>query len=163
MTELSGRESSDRLTAAACWVVRIALSAAFLSAVSDRFGLWGPPGSAGVSWGSVANYETYVAKLNWFLPRSLVPVVGWLATVAEVSLAFGLIVGWRLRWVALAAGLLLATFATAMAFALGPKSPLDYSVPSAVGAALLLAAVSPTGAERRAEKALSVSANKTEE
>lgn len=135
----------DRRVVAACWAVRLALAASFLSAVADRLGAWGPPGGAGVAWGSVEKYEGYVAKLNWFLPPALVSPVGWAATSAEVLLAAGLLVGWRLRWVALAAGLLLATFAVAMTVSLGPKPPLDYSVPSAAGAALLLAAISPAG------------------
>jgi uncharacterized membrane protein YphA (DoxX/SURF4 family) len=128
--------------AVACWMVRAALAAAFLSAVADRFGLWGPPGTPGVSWGSVPKYEEYVAQLNWFLPAGLVSVAGWAATACEVILAIGLLIGWRLRQVAAAAGLLLTTFAVSMAAALGPKSPLDYSVPSAAAAAFLLAAVS---------------------
>ncbi len=127
----------------ACWAVRIALAMAFLSAVADRLGFWGPPGSPGVSWGAVAQYEAYVAKLNWFVPPTLIPAIGWMATVAEILIAIGLIVGWHLRWVALAAAVLLTTFATAMFTALGPKPPLDYSVLSAASAAFLLYAVTP--------------------
>jgi uncharacterized membrane protein YphA (DoxX/SURF4 family) len=97
----------------------------------------------------VPKYEEYVAQLNWFLPARLVPAVGWVATSCEVILAIGLLIGWRLRWVAVAAGLLLTTFAVAMAAAFGPKSPLDYSVPSAAAAAFLLAAVSrPSRSEK---------------
>jgi hypothetical protein len=128
--------------AVACWVARAALAASFLSAVADRLGLWGPPGAQGVSWGSLSKYEEYVAQLNWFLPAGLVPAVGWVATTCEVILAIGLLIGWRLNRVAVAAGLLLTTFAVSMAVALGLKSPLDYSVPSAAAAAFLLAAVS---------------------
>ncbi len=32
-------------------VLRWALAVTILSAVADRFGLWGPPGTANVSWG----------------------------------------------------------------------------------------------------------------
>src|SRR6478609_8284990 len=73
----------NRRLVAACWVVRLALAASFLSAVADRLGLWGPPGAAGVAWGSVPKYEEYVAQLNSFLPAGLVPVVGWAATACE--------------------------------------------------------------------------------
>jgi putative oxidoreductase len=124
------------------WIVRLALAASFLSAVADRLGAWGPPGRAGVVWGSVRNYEEYVATLNWWLPANMIAPVGWAATVAEVLIAIGLIVGWRLKRVALAAGILLMLFAAAMVAALGFKPPLDYSVFSAMGAAFLLAAVS---------------------
>ncbi|MEW4453007.1 DoxX family protein [Bremerella sp. JC817] len=125
----------------ACWFVRFALAAAFLSAVGDRFGLWGPPGAEGVAWGSIENYEAYVGMLNWFLPSALISPVGWVATGAEVVIAIGLLVGFQLRWFALAAGLLLTIFATAMMGAFGPKPPLDYSVLSAASAAYLLFAV----------------------
>jgi uncharacterized membrane protein YphA (DoxX/SURF4 family) len=141
MNERDERRATVSL-AVACWVVRAALAASFLSAVADRLGLWGPAGTQGVSWGSVPKYEEYVAQLNWFLPAGLAPAVGWVATTCEVVLALGLLIGWRLDRVAVAAGLLLTVFAVAMAVALGPKSPLDYSVPSAAAAAFLLAAVS---------------------
>ena len=138
----------NRRLMAACWVVRLALATSFLSAVADRLGLWGPPGAAGVAWGSVPKYEEYVAQLNWFLPAVLVPVVGWAATACEMTLAIGLLIGWRLHWVAFVAGILLTAFAVMMAVALGPKSPLDYSVPSAAGAAFLLAALTCTTSPR---------------
>lgn len=125
----------------ACWFVRVALAAAFLSAVTDRFGLWGEPGSEGVVWGSVAQYESYVALLNWFLPAALISPVGWIATILEIAIAVGLLLGWQLRWFALAAAVLLAIFATTMVVALGPKPPLDYSVFTAASAAFLLYAV----------------------
>jgi uncharacterized membrane protein YphA (DoxX/SURF4 family) len=134
--------ASWRLVGLAGWAVRLALAAAFLSAVADRFGIWGPPGAESVAWGSVPKYEEYVALLNWFLPASMISPVGWAATIAEVAIAIGLLVGWQLRWFALAAGALLSIFAIAMFAALGPKPPLDYSVLSAASAAFLLAAVS---------------------
>src|SRR5262249_28705116 len=138
----------NRRLMAACWVVRLALAASFLSAVAYRLRLWVPPGAAGVAWGSVPKYEEYVAQLNWFLPAVLVPVVGWAATACEVTLAIGLLIGWRLQWVAFVAGILLTAFAVMMAVALGPKSPLDYSVPSAAGAAFLFAARAGTARPR---------------
>ncbi|MGC4002928.1 MAG: DoxX family protein [Pirellulales bacterium] len=123
------------------WALRIALAATFLSAVADRLGLWGPPGTPGVAWGDVAQYEAYVAVLNGFLPSSWIPIVGWTATGAEIVLAFGLLIGVGLRWFAWASAALLSTFAITMVVALGPKPPLDYSVFTAASAAALLAAV----------------------
>jgi putative oxidoreductase len=58
--------------------LRFALALAFLSAVADRFGLWGKPGSPGVSWGNMTQFNAYVAKLNWFLPAAVIPLTGWL-------------------------------------------------------------------------------------
>ena len=108
--------------------LRIALALAFLSAVADRFGLWGKPGRPGVSWGNMERFNAYVAKLNWFLPAAVIPLTGWVATAAEFLLGLGLLIGWRLRWVSLASALLLLCFGLTMLFALGPKAPLDYSV-----------------------------------
>ncbi len=136
---------SWRILPVAIWIVRIALAAAFISAVADRFGLWGPPGSAGVSWGNLERFNAYVATLNWFLPASLIPVVGWTATIAEVALATALIVGWQLRWAALFSAVLLLLFGLTMAIAVGPKAPLDYSVFSAATAAFLLFATHSNG------------------
>jgi hypothetical protein len=72
-----------------------------------------------------------------------VPAAGWTATVLEVALAVGLLVGVRLRAVALATGILLSVFAVTMTVALGPEPPLSYSVWSAAAGAFLLASLRP--------------------
>ena len=59
----------------------------------------------------------------------------------EIVIAVALLVGWQLRWFALAAAVLLTLFASAMLAALGPKPPLDYSVFTAASAAFLLYSV----------------------
>jgi uncharacterized membrane protein YphA (DoxX/SURF4 family) len=121
------------------WLLRVGLAAAFLSAVADRFGLWGQPGSRGVSWGDMAHFYDYTAEVNAFLPSTLIPAVAWLATIAETGLAFALLSGVCRRPVALATGVLLTLFALAMSISLGVHSALAYSVPTAAAAALLLA------------------------
>lgn len=120
---------------------RIALGAAFLSAVADRFGLWGKYGG----WGNFANFEQYTAQVNSFMPAFIIPFLAWAATAAELSLGFTLIVGIWTRWVARGASALLLLFGTAMAISFGIKSPLDYSVFSASAAAFLLS----VGQEKR--------------
>jgi len=114
---------------------RIALGAAFLSAVADRFGLWGKYGG----WGNFANFTTYTAQVNSFMPAFIIPSLAWAATLAELSLGIALIFGVWPRWVAFGAAALLFMFGTAMAISFGIKSPLDYSVFSASAGALLLA------------------------
>jgi hypothetical protein len=121
--------------------LRIALALAFLSAVADRFGLWGKPGEPGVSWGNMTQFNAYVAKLNWFLPTAVIPLTGWAVTAAELLLGLGLLVGWQLRWVSLASALLLLSFGLTMFLVLGLKAPLDYSVFTASCAAFLLFAM----------------------
>ena len=118
---------------------RIALGAAFLSAVGARFGLYGRD----VGWGNFANFTKYTAEVNSFMPAFTIPFLAWGATVAETFCGLGLILGLWPRWVAIGSALLLAVFATAMAISFGIKSPLDYSVFSASAAAALLALHSP--------------------
>ena len=136
---------SRRWLRVAQWAVRMAIGIGFLSAVADRFGLWGPPGAPGVTWGNVAKYNAYVAQLNWFVPAVLIPVVGWIATIAELVLGLALLVGFRLRWSALLSALLLLAFGLTMTLALGPHAPLSYSVFAAASAAFLLFATLPAG------------------
>ena len=120
--------------------LRLALGVSFLSAVADRFGLWGAYGSANVSWGSYPRFVAYTAELLWLLPPATVPALALGATIAETLFGLLLILGWRTRLAALLGGILLTIFALSMTLALGVKVPLDYSVFSAAGGALLLAA-----------------------
>ena len=114
---------------------RVALGAAFLSAVASRFGLW----DRTLDLKHFANFILYAGQVNSFMPSSVVPYIAVTATVAETSLGVLLIMGLWLRWVSLASALLLAMFGTAMAISFGLQSPMDYSVFSASGAAVLLA------------------------
>jgi len=115
---------------------RIALGAAFLSGIADRFGLYR---GKNVGYGNFDGFLRYTAQVNSFMPRSTIPFLGWAATAAELSLGIALILGLWTRWVALASALLLVLFGTAMAISFGIKSPLDYSVFSASAAAFMLA------------------------
>jgi putative oxidoreductase len=114
---------------------RIALGAAFLSAVAGRFGLW----DRTFDLEHFANFLEYAGEVLVFMPKASVPYLAAAATVCETILGISLILGLWQRWVATASAILLAMFGTAMAISLGPKSPMDYSVYSASGAAVLLA------------------------
>ena len=118
---------------------RIALGAAFLSGIADRFGLWGKT----TGYGDFAHFVQYTAQVNSFMPAFTIPFLAWAATVAELVLGIALISGVWIRWVALGSALLLFLFGTAMAISFGLKSPLDYSVFSASAAAVLLAFYAP--------------------
>jgi putative oxidoreductase len=115
---------------------RIALGAAFLAGVADRFNLWP---SRWEGYGGWAGFVRYTAKVNSFAPSWMIPFLAYAATAAELTLGIGLLVGYRLRAVSLASAALLLLFGTAMTISFGPNSPLQYSVFSAAGAALLLA------------------------
>jgi putative oxidoreductase len=114
---------------------RIALAAAFLSAVAARFGLWSGRGFRA----SFDRFVDYTAQVNSFMPAATIPSLAWAATALELSLGVALLVGLRLRWIGLAASGLLVLFGLAMAISFGVKEPLDYSVFSASAGALLLA------------------------
>jgi uncharacterized membrane protein YphA (DoxX/SURF4 family) len=119
--------------------IRVAISAGFLSAVADRFGLWGAAGAAGVAWGNFDSFVTYTGQLTPWAPRWLVPALAWIATVLEVLLGLQLLIGLRTRVAAVASGVLLLSFAFGMLLHSGPKAPLDYSVVAAASAAFALA------------------------
>jgi uncharacterized membrane protein YphA (DoxX/SURF4 family) len=109
-------------------LLRVGLSSGLLSAVADRFGLWGRPGTSQVVWGTFSSFLAYTKTLNPWCPPALVPVLGWSATFAEFALGIALLVGFWLRWTALLTALLTGTFALAMTCVEGVHSPLNYSV-----------------------------------
>jgi len=119
--------------------LRLALAAGFLSAVADRWGLWGPFGTPLVGWGDMTHFMPYVATLNPWFPAYVIPVVGWTATIAEVVLAVMLIAGFQTRWAARLSGWLLLAFAIGMSAGPGVKSALNASVFAAAGGAFMLA------------------------
>jgi uncharacterized membrane protein YphA (DoxX/SURF4 family) len=119
--------------------MRLSLAAAFLSAVADRLGVWGPHGSPHVSWGDWQHFRMYADRLNWYMPGAVQPAAAVLATAAEAIFAIALITGFRLREAAIGSGVLLTIFGISMALSLGMKAPLDYSVFTAATAAFSLA------------------------
>lgn len=118
------------------WFLRIALSLGFLSAVADRFGYWPEKFSA---WGNWPAFLAYTEKLNPWIPRGWVNGIGVLATSLEIILGIGLLIGYKLRLVALASGILLFLFGAAMTFAISIKSAFDASVFAAAAASFALA------------------------
>jgi len=123
--------------------LRLALGAGLLSAVADRFGCWGPPGTALVAWGNFHNFLNYTTVLNPWLPASWIPSIGWSTTICEAAFGVALILGLRTKLAALASGLMTLLFALAMASTLGVKAPLNYTVFALSAGALLLAGVGP--------------------
>ena len=102
---------------------RLALAIGFLSAVADRLGLWTPLlGSENVVWGNMESFTAYTGVLLPWIPKFLIPLLAWTATIAETILGI----------------LLLITFAFSMSFSLNVKAPFDYSVFAAAACAFLL-------------------------
>lgn len=117
------------------WFLRLSLSAGLLSAVADRFGLWGAERSAWGDWGS---FLAYTQQINPWVPAFLIPALGAVVTVLEVALGIMLLIIYRTDLIAKATGVLLLLFALAMATSSSIKSPLDASVFSASAAAFAL-------------------------
>ena len=132
------RPETTRFAKSSLVFVRLALGVSFLSAVADRFGLWGAYGQPNVSWGNYARFLDYTAKINWYLPSSMISAAAIVATAAETLFGLLLIIGWKTRVTAVLSGVLLTIFALAMTVSLGVKAPLSYSVFSAAAGALLL-------------------------
>ncbi|WP_433967204.1 hypothetical protein [Tunturiibacter gelidiferens] len=144
---------TSRVVVFALWMGRIALAVTLLSAVADRFGLWGPHGSPRAAWGDWAHFVAYCGVLNSFAPKALVPALAWISTGLETVFGLGLLIGYKLEYVAYGSAGLFALFALAMTWSLGVKAPLDYSVFADAGGALLLGALaSVVKSEGRSER-----------
>ena len=109
-------------------LVRILMAADFLLAVADRFGILGPPGAAGVISGDFTHFIDYTRSIASFAPGSLAPALAVLATIAEITLVIGLLLGIRLRLAALGAALLLTTYGASMMMSLPAAEQFHYNV-----------------------------------
>ncbi|MGV0812084.1 hypothetical protein ABQF34_09005 [Mycolicibacterium boenickei] len=127
-----------RLLYTATLFARLALAAAFLSAVADRFGLWGPAGTPNVAWGNFESFTAYAHVLAPYLSGALLDLVAWGATIVEIILGVALLLGIALRWVSFASAATLIAFGISMFFFAGFETPFSASVFTAAAAALLL-------------------------
>jgi uncharacterized membrane protein YphA (DoxX/SURF4 family) len=119
--------------------LRISLALAYLSAVADRFGLWGPSGTSGVTWGNYQNFLGYTASLMAWLPEGLTHFLGHVATGLEVILAILMLTGIKVKESAYVSAALLMSFVFTMSTSYGVKSAMDYSVLTAAAASFALA------------------------
>jgi uncharacterized membrane protein YphA (DoxX/SURF4 family) len=133
--------NNERVLQSARVFLRLALGVTFLVAIGDRFGWLGAYGSKNVSWGDWAHFVQYVAVLNPFVPKSLLPGLAVLETVIELGLGIALLLGIYQRVVAWSSAALLMSLALTMSIALGITAPLSYSVFTAAGGAMLLGAI----------------------
>lgn len=128
------------------WFLRVALSAGFLSATADRFGMWPKEVSA---WGNWQSFVAYTKSLNPFAPDSLVPLLAYTATGLEIALGVLLLTNFKTNWVAKASSALLLLFALSMTISKGIKAPLDYSVFTGSAAAFALSMLVKTGQNKK--------------
>ena len=125
-------------------ILRIVLAITMLSAVADRFGIWGAPGSHQVAWGNWDNFVTYTQTLNPYANRAISEILGGVATFFEVLLSLLLLFGFKTRLAALGTTILMFFFAFVMSVSVSVKAPFDYSVWTSAAAALLLANIGKT-------------------
>lgn len=118
--------------------LRITLGIGLLSAVADRFGLWGNFGETAVAWGNWNNFVDYTSILNFNISKPYATVLASIATIAEIILAILLIIGYKLKHVAKLTALLLFAFGLMMSVNTNLKYALDYSVFVGCFASLLL-------------------------
>ncbi|MBT1690766.1 DoxX family membrane protein [Dawidia soli] len=116
-------------------LLRLALSATFLSAVASRLSLWGARS------GGWKNFLDYTAQTCSWAPAGWIPFLAVTATALEITFALLLFVGYQTPWAALGSAVLTFLFAVSMAYSFGLKEPLDYSVFVFSAAALLLASL----------------------
>lgn len=115
--------------------LRFAIAIGFLSAVADRFGLWGKEVSV---WGDWTHFLEYTQLINPWFSNTFVSLAGIVATTAEVVFALFLIIGFKTELFARLSGFLLLVFALSMTFSTGIKGALDFSVFTASGGAFAL-------------------------
>ena len=116
-------------------LLRVALAAGFLSAVSSRLGLWGEYSSG---W---ENFLAYTEEVNSFVPKNWIPAIAITSTILETLLALLLLIGYQTKFAAVGTAILTFGFALAMTYSFGVKEPLDYSVFTFSMAAFLLSTV----------------------
>src|SRR5436190_3082661 len=85
---------------------RVAVGAAFLSAVAGRFGLW----RGHLDWDAFTRFIARTAELNPFMPAAAMPWLAWAATLVETTFGIALITGVQVRRAAFGSALLLAWF-----------------------------------------------------
>ncbi len=118
--------------------LRIFIGFAFMGAICDRLGLFGGPGTHGVSWGNFKNFVAYTAQVNSFLPAALIPSLAAIESIIEGALGAAMMLGFGVRKVTLASAALLCCLGLAMTISLGPASQFPFAVFVLTAGALVL-------------------------
>jgi putative oxidoreductase len=122
-------------------LLRLAIGITFLTPVLDRLGILGRAGTGNIEWGNWENFINYTTTLMPFFERPMVNVMGLIATIAEATIAVGLIVGCKTKYVALGSCLLTLTFIVFMATSVGIQKAINFGVFTASAASFLLSKI----------------------
>jgi hypothetical protein len=109
-------------------LLRIFIGIAFVSAIGDRLGLFGGPGTPAVSWGNFQNFVSYTAQVNSFLSGRIIPALAVVESFIEGGLGIAMLLGLEVPSVSIASAALLSMFGVAMTVSLGVSSQFRFAV-----------------------------------
>lgn len=141
MNSIANKSGVQQLRPLAQLFIRLALGIGFLWPVMDRLGWLGAPDSGTVAWGNWDRFVTYTNTLMPFANRDVTNVMALMATATEIVFGICLIVGYKIRLVALGGAVLTLIFALCMAVFISPDAPLNYPVFVFSSGNLLLATI----------------------
>ncbi|AWG34105.1 DoxX family protein [Alcaligenes faecalis] len=118
--------------------LRLSLALTLLSAVADRFGLWGALNNFDITWGGMNRFHQDVAVLTPWLFSSAIPALSWFVTLLELLLGIALLLNYKSALAALISGVLFLIFALSMSFFLSTKLMINFNVLVCSASAFLL-------------------------
>lgn len=108
--------------------LRCSIGIGFLLPVLDRLGYFGAPGDSGVVWGDWTDFIAYTHQLMPYINLKATFFWGFMATVLELLCGILLLVGYKVRYIALGSFGLTLIFALSMMFFLNFRAPFNFSV-----------------------------------
>ncbi|NJI73255.1 DoxX family protein [Sphingobacterium kitahiroshimense] len=109
-------------------LLRYSVGIGFLLPVMDRLGYFGAPGETNVIWGNWTSFVAYTHQLMPYVDLKTASFFGFLATAIEIICGILLLVGYKVRYAALASFGLTFIFAISMMFFLHFRAPFNFSV-----------------------------------
>src|SRR5690606_26308516 len=109
-------------------LLRFSIGIGFLLPVLDRMGCFGGPGEPNVFWGDWTSFIAYTHQLMPYINLSAAYYFGLVATILEVIFGICLLLGYKIKYVALGSFALTLIFALSMLFFLHVRAPFNFSV-----------------------------------
>lgn len=119
--------------------LRIWIAADVAFSLGDRFGVFGPYHTFGVSFGNWSNFVYYTGVLNWYCPHALIPFLAIVATILETAIVVLFVTDVAPRPVSLLAAVLFMVYTTTITVTGGFASQLDFAVSLLVSGCLFMA------------------------
>lgn len=109
-------------------LLRFSIGIGFLLPVLDRLGCFGGHGEPNVFWGDWTSFIAYTHQLMPYINLSTAYYFGLMATILEVLFGICLLLGYKIKYVALGSFALTLIFALSMLFFLHLRAPFNFSV-----------------------------------